>query len=161
MIFRQAQPHERQELFAEGYKVWSKNRTFEQYCADNGSEDAFGTRYVVEVDNQIVSSLILLIMGSIEDKKVYGIGSVLTPQPYSGKGYATELIRCCLKLLEDQGAYIFLYSDIQPAFYEKFGFRILPSILQTKEKSVCMVKCGDDDWTELVRRWANHVPKYF
>ena len=44
MIFREALPQEINFIFSEGYKEWSKNRTFEQYCTDNAKEDVYGTR---------------------------------------------------------------------------------------------------------------------
>ena len=56
MIFRQARPEETDMLFREGYKVWSRNRTYAQYCEENRKEDAYGTRYVLEVDGEVVSS---------------------------------------------------------------------------------------------------------
>ena len=48
MIFRQSKQEELDQLFRKGYKVWSRNRTFEQYSTDNSKEDAYGTRYVLE-----------------------------------------------------------------------------------------------------------------
>ena len=41
MIYRQALPQEINFIFSEGYKEWSKNRTFEQYCSDNAKEDVY------------------------------------------------------------------------------------------------------------------------
>jgi len=69
MIFRQALPQEISFIFSEGYKEWSKNRTFGQYCSDNAKEDVYGTRYVLDVDNEVVSSLIRLKLKDIVGKK--------------------------------------------------------------------------------------------
>ncbi len=160
MIFRQAKPEEILSLFEEGYKEWSKNRTFEQYCIDNGKEDNYGTRYVIEVDLQIVSSTIVLKLKEFNGRKVYGFGSVLTPKIYAGNGYATELLNNCIKLIQGD-AVIFLFSDINPAFYEKFGFRILPPQLQKKEKSVCMAYCTDGIWEEILASSIDKLPGYF
>lgn len=161
MIFRQAKPEERNLLFQEGYKEWSRNRTFEQYCIDNGKEDAYGTRYVIEKDGEIVSSAILLNLKDVNGKKAYGIGSVLTPKTHAGKGFATELMKSCMKAVYDEDTLIFLFSDINPAFYERFGFRILPSELQKSAKSTCMVYCKEDLWNELLAGSTDVLPDYF
>lgn len=39
MIFRKAKPEEAEEIYREGYNVWSKNRTFAQYTANNMKKD--------------------------------------------------------------------------------------------------------------------------
>lgn len=161
MIFRQAKSEEINSLFREGYEEWSKNRTFEQYCTDNGKEDAYGTRYIMDVNGKIVSSLILLKLRDINGKKAYGIGSVLTPKVYAGNGYATELLKNCIKQIPENDFFIFLYSDINPSFYEKFNFRILPAQLQKYEKSTCMAYCKDNIWNELLNSSAKVIPDYF
>jgi hypothetical protein len=86
MIIRQAKKEEFNRLFEDGYKFWSKNRTFEQYREDNRKEDDYGIRYVAEVDGNIVSSLIFLTLKNKKDIKIYGIGSVVTPLQYTGNG---------------------------------------------------------------------------
>lgn len=161
MIFRQALSQERDIIFSEGYKEWPKNRTFEQYCNDNAKEDAYGTRYVAEVNSEIASSLILLKLADILGKSVYGIGSVLTPKIHTGKGYATELIKNCIQRKDKEASYIFLFSDINPDFYKRFSFRVLPSEFQKYEKSVCMVYCSEDSWNALLNCPADTVPNYF
>ena len=60
MVLREAKKEKVSDLFQQGYKVWSKGRTWEKYCADNSKEDAYGTRYVLECEGEIASSLILL-----------------------------------------------------------------------------------------------------
>ena len=160
MLFRQAQAYEIPGLFKEGYKEWSKKRTFRQYCIDNGKEDAFGTRYVIEVQGEIVSSAILLKLADIGGRHAYGIGSVLTPRPHAGRGYATELLKRMIERAET-GSYIFLFSDINPGFYTRFGFRELPQELQKAGQSVCMVLCDDDAWRSLTEGKARAIPDYF
>jgi len=161
MIFRQAKQEEIDQLFREGYKVWSKNRTFEQYCSDNRKEDAYGTRYVIEDNGEIVSSLILLTLKSIDSKLVYGIGSVLTPIIYKYKGYATELLKNCIQQMHVDASLVFLYSEIDPAFYERFNFRVLPAYLQKDADSICMVLCDDDSWQVLINSGIELIPDHF
>ena len=161
MIFRQAQPGERELLFREGYKEWPKNRTYEQYCADNAKEDAYGTRFILEDNGEIISSLILLTLKDVAGRKAYGIGSVLTPKPHAGKGYATELLNTCLRREVPEGAFLFLFSDINPDFYKRLNFRVLPSPYQRYEKSPCMVYCTDNNWSALLNSPSESLPSYF
>jgi predicted N-acetyltransferase YhbS len=161
MVFRQARPNEMEELFREGYRVWSRNRTYEQYCTENRKEDAYGTRFVLEVDSEVVSSLILLKLKDCEGMTCRGIGSVVTPQRYCGKGYATALVRNCVAYAESGCGAIFLYSDIDPGFYERFGFTALPDHLQKKKGSVCMVRCKEDVWKRISGSTIDKIPAYF
>ncbi|MGB8455869.1 MAG: GNAT family N-acetyltransferase [Anaerocolumna sp.] len=161
MIIRQAKPGERGQLFKEAYKIWNKNRTFEQYCADNGKEDAYGTRYVLEHKGRIVSSLILLNLKELYGCKVYGFGSVLTSPAYTGNGYATKLLKYCIGEITDENKIFFLYSEINPEFYGKLDFRVLPPHLQKDKKAICMVLCGADMWKQLVDIPINLIPDYF
>ena len=161
MVFRQAREQEIDAILREGYKVWSRNRTFEQYCVDNRKEDAYGTRYVIDAGNEVVSSAILLNLADIRGKKVYGIGSVLTPKVHAGKGYATELLKNCIRQAGMNDSMIFLYSEINPDFYGRFGFKVLPPELQRDVNSVCMVKCSDDSWSILLAGSIGLIPGHF
>jgi hypothetical protein len=161
MTFRQSSPGEIDQLLREGYKVWSKNRTFEEYCTDNSKEDAYGIRYVIEDDGVVISSLILLNLKEINGKKVYGIGSVLTPSIYKYKGYATELLKSCINQINGKNALIFLHSEINPSFYERFHFRQLPLNLQKNAGSTCMVLCDDNIWNALLNSRTDLIPDYF
>ena len=161
MIFRQANQEEISLLFTQGYQEWSKNRTFEQYCIDNSKEDAIGTRYVIEKNGEIVCSTIVLRLEKINQKEVFGIGSVLTPKNHRGNNYATELLKNCMNLVDGDNKIIFLYSDINPSFYERLDFKALPTPLQRYEKSLCMVHCKEEVWYELLNYNIDLIPYYF
>lgn len=161
MIFREAKKEEIQLLFQEGYQEWSKNRTFEQYCLDNSKDDAIGTRYVIEKNGEIVSSLVLLRLKDTNEMEVCGLGSILTSKKHRGNGYSLELMKKCIALINSCNTIIFLYSDIKPLFYEKLGFRILSAKLQKYDKSVCMAYCNDDMWDKLISANVDVVPNYF
>lgn len=161
MLFRQAAKEEIPYLFQEGYKEWSKNRTFKQYCIDNNKDDEIGTRYVIEEDGQVVSSTVLLRLKSINGSPVYGLGSILTSKDHRGKGYGIALIKKCIDLASNDNSIIFLFSDINPSYYEKFGFRILPKGLQKCKKSICMAYCNDSVWNELIKVDVDRLPDYF
>ncbi|HEX3075400.1 MAG TPA: GNAT family N-acetyltransferase [Lachnospiraceae bacterium] len=161
MIFRKAMKNEIEGLFMEGYKVWSKNRSFEQYCIDNGKEDAYGTRYVIDENGEIVSSMILLNLKSILERKVYGIGSVITPKLHGHKGYASKLLTQSIEEHTEKESIIFLYSDVHPSFYEQFLFRALPDYLQKGKSGICMVRCEESIWSQLIKSPLDIIPDYF
>lgn len=148
-------------LFKQGYQEWSKNRSFEQYCIDNSKEDTIGTRYVLDKDGEIVCSAIVIRFKDLNNRAIYGIGSVLTPRNHRGKGYASKFLRECLNLINKKDNIIFLYSDINPSFYQKFNFKVLPASLQKHKKSICMVLCKDDVWNELLKCTFQTIPNYF
>ncbi len=161
MYFRPAEQEEFPDILRDGYAAWPKGRTFEQYCADNRKEDAYGTRYILEDSENIVSSLILLRLPAEEPVRRYGIGSVITPPDHRGKGYASILLENCLRLAEPETDIVLLYSDINPAFYGRIGFRALPEALQKKAGSVCMAYCGERLWQDLIAGPPESIPDYF
>lgn len=161
MNIREAKQDEIMHLMELGYKEWPKNRTFEQYCIDNLKEDAFGTRYVLELDGMIVSSIILLRQKTINSKTVHGIGSFISHPNHRGQGYGTVLIKHCIESVYKNGNIILLYSDINPAFYEKLNFRKLPSNLQKYNNTTFMAYCNDDVWNELLQSSVDIIPDYF
>ena len=161
MFFREAMKDEIIQLIKEGYQVWPKGRTYEQYYEDNAKEDAYGTRYVIDDGGHIVSSTIVLRLPNFKGYSAYGFGSVLTLKAYEGKGYATSLLQSCLRGMYDKDTVFFLYSEIAPAFYEKFGFRSLPSHLQKCADSTCMILCTDDIWDELQGISITAIPDHF
>jgi len=161
MIIREARPAEIRQILTEGHRCWHKERSFEQYSIDNRKEEEYGTRYVVEVNGQVASSLILLRFGQIRTCPVYGIGSVLTVPGFEKKGYASELIKAVLQQLDLKKALIFLYSEINPLFYEKLGFHILPDRLQKKATCSCMVICQEEALEFLIKAELKDIPDYF
>jgi N-acetylglutamate synthase-like GNAT family acetyltransferase len=161
MIFREAKAAEQEQLFREGYRVWSRGRTYEQYCAENSKEDKHGTRYVIEDNGEIVCSLIMLRLRAFAGQAACGIGSVVTHSGFEHRGYATALMEKCLAAANGQCAVVFLYSDIAPQFYERFGFKALPDRLQKKKGSTCMARCNDDIWNAIAAGSAADIPAYF
>lgn len=162
MIFRAVKKEELDYIFKLGYKVWSKNRTFEKYCLDNGKEDEFGTRYALEENGEIVTSIILLKFKPIEGISAYGIGSFVTPEKFRGKGYGQALLQKTIgTVYKENQSVIFLHSDLEPSFYEKYGFKVLPDKFQKYGKSVYMAYCSKEIWNKIIVLDANQLPKYF
>ncbi len=117
-------PSQRESLFLGRAKEWGVSLTPEQYVERNRRLYAhpFGnssiTTYGWKINGDWASSFDLLQV-SIGGKKGYLIASVLTHPEYRKKGYATQLLD---KVLPDIKDPIVLYSDIDPKFYERWGF---------------------------------------
>ncbi len=61
-----------------------------------------------------------------------GIGAVFTPPALRGRGYASAMLGALLDQERAAGRdFVFLFSDIHPAFYERLGFTTLPSRILT------------------------------
>ncbi len=55
--------------------------------------------------------------------RLAGIGEVLTPENLRGRGHAGRLLHLTLELLEQEGVDgAYLFSDIDPSLYARFGF---------------------------------------
>lgn len=89
----------------------------------------------------LISSLIVYNLG----KDRYGIGSIATPKALRKRGHASKIISDVLEQIEDKSpaAAIFLYSDIEPEFYERFNFARMPQLAQRYKTTTCMVR-GED-----------------
>jgi predicted N-acetyltransferase YhbS len=58
---------------------------------------------------------------------VLGIGAVFTPEPVRGRGHASRLIEALVNEAKADGASLaMLFSEIDPRFYERLGFRRVP-----------------------------------
>src|SRR5262249_3552849 len=91
-------------------------------------------RYVGLVDprGRLVSALLryslLLRQGASAPVRAVGIGAVFTRPSARGRGAASALLRAVMDEGRDLGyAAALLYSDIDPAFYERLGFVALPA----------------------------------
>lgn len=60
--------------------------------------------------------------------RAWGIGAIFTPPDERGRGHATRMIERVLAQADEEGdAPVLLFSDIGTSYYERFGFRSLPS----------------------------------
>jgi predicted acetyltransferase len=90
-----------------------------------------------------------------------GIGSVATPPDLRRNGYASHLIKEFLGMRQsDPVRAVFLFSEVEPEFYEKFGFVVLPAELQKYPKSLCMVR-SDPDYLGAIKSGIVQLPLYF
>jgi predicted N-acetyltransferase YhbS len=149
-LFRKAMPSEFDQIYLMGSDVWAEGSEADylQACR-NSSKYTRGTWYVLENElGEIISSLIIYNLSPEQ----FGIGSIATLKTLRKQGYATKLISEALRHINEvsQAATVFLYSDISPEFYERFGFIRLPLLAQRYKSTTCMAlgngieKCPSD-----------------
>jgi predicted N-acetyltransferase YhbS len=87
--------------------------------------------FVIEDAGTVVCSLgayPFQLFGPDGDRPARVFGAVFTPEAHRGQGHAARLLRWVCDYYAEQGTLDFmLYSDIDPAFYQKLGFQTLPS----------------------------------
>jgi predicted acetyltransferase len=155
---RRAHFEELDQIYNMGMDAWSDGASRDQYLKDclNSSKYKAGKWFVLSDSSNLLSSLIVYDFGS----KVFGIGSIATPREVRRRGYASTLIRLVISDIERNHAEaaIFLYSDIQPEFYEKFGFVRLCQKAQKYETTICMVRSCE---FERFEQDISSSPPYF
>lgn len=131
-------------VYMMGREVWGASETQEAYlqACSQSPKYARGVWFVLEKDGVAVSSLIVYRFAP----DVAGLGSIATRPEFRRQGLAAGLIDETLKMLDREGARrIYLYADIAPVYYERFGFSRLPSERQTHPGSVCMLRASSVD----------------
>ncbi|WP_373443687.1 GNAT family N-acetyltransferase (plasmid) [Lacticaseibacillus paracasei] len=116
---REALRAEFQQIYMMGYDTWGKDETKEAYLAECQGSTKYqrGTWWVLSDKRTLFSSLIVY---NLEDHCL-GIGSVATDPIYRHKGNASLLLKAFIATHSDDK--LLLFSDIDPAFYEKIGFK--------------------------------------
>ncbi|EQC43881.1 GNAT family N-acetyltransferase [Bacteriovorax sp. Seq25_V] len=143
MISRKAKEIEYQSIFLMGQDVWSDNMSETEYLETCFKSEKYkkGQWWILEDNGHIVSSLIVY---KFKDQS-FGIGSIATCPYERKKGYGSKLLTDVIGVYKISGHPIFLYSDIDAPFYERFGFMTLPEKYQKYRKSVCMCFGEYDD----------------
>jgi GNAT superfamily N-acetyltransferase len=118
-------------------EIWSGGLTFADYAAEFGAVSAsgFGRRRFrtlgLSLDGELVSSCKRYqreLRCGERTFRAAGIGAVFTPQSARGRGYATAFLGALLDSERAAGTdFVYLFSDIHPAFYERLGFVRLPA----------------------------------
>jgi len=160
MLIRLATSDDFDEIFIMGFDVWSDGQNENDYLDGCHASQKYkkGQWWVLSNDDGLlVSSLISYKL----NVRSWGIGSLATPITFRGKGYASELLKgVCEELIRTKSAKaIFLFSDINPEFYEKHGFVALPKKIQKFKNTTCMVKT--ENQTEIWLDDDFEVPTYF
>lgn len=155
MKIRFATSNDFESIFMMGFDVWSDGLSVEQYLKSCSESTKYkkGQFIVLEKNEELIASLIIYDFG----KNQYGIGSIAVPENLRNKGYGSKIIQETIFMLEakSQNISIFLYSDINYKFYEKFGFKPLLKSQQKYSSSTCMVKNIECD------KSFQDIPNYF
>jgi len=112
-------------IYTMGYDVWGDNQPEETYLKGCRASQKYkqGQWYYLEHNNTVVSSLIVYTDCFGLQTNFAGIGSIATRPDARRKGFASALLENRLKFLADGGIEgVFIFSDIDTAFYQKHGF---------------------------------------
>lgn len=154
---REAAENELDQIYMMGFDVWAEGLS-EDYLRECRKSPKYkrGTWFVLLEDDQLVSSLIVYSLGENQ----FGIGSIATPENFRNKGYASRIIKDVIQKIENKSpkAILFLYSDINPEFYEKFNFCKLPISTQRYETTICMIRGRNIEKYLSDKRF---IPEYF
>jgi len=131
------------------------------------------TRWALVDDDRLLATVKLYEFraqfGSCTVRAV-GIGAVFTLSAYRGRGVASELMTLVLdKLMSDGVDLAFLFSEIDPRFYLRFGFNAVPlddlslRVIEDSRRGApaTMVRAGDDrDLVEMVSMDAERMQPF-
>lgn len=125
---RQANHEDLEEIYLMGRDAWSEGASIESYLdgCRNSVKYRQGKWYVLSINGKLVASLITYQYCFDLPDGFHGVGSVATSIDARRCGYASILVRAVSSELEDAGsAGIFLFSDIDPVFYQALGFEVI------------------------------------
>ncbi|MBX3411189.1 MAG: GNAT family N-acetyltransferase [Pirellulales bacterium] len=148
---RQANEAERAAIFAKVHEFWGGTLTVEAYVERclKAAAPRRATWYLGRVGDEIVTSLgahptIFSVDGELASG--FSIASVHTRPRDRGRGYAPRLIEYVERVERERGARLsVLYSDIDPAYYARLGYRRAPAF-------------GGDTATDTAARGAVQAP---
>lgn len=150
-------------IYLMGYDIWSEGRSIEDYlttCRINPEYQQGSWLQLVNDDGIPTASLIVYELPAIGRYKVTGFGCIATAPAHRRQGHAALLIDLVLRQRCGDNA-VFLFSDIDPSYYEKFGFFALPPDFQQYPKSVCMVKLQNGATLDDLLLHHGQLPAYF
>ncbi|MBP0603806.1 GNAT family N-acetyltransferase [Aeromonas sanarellii] len=130
MQTRKASPDELNAIFWMGFDAWGEGLSPTEYLASCHASQKYRSSvwYVLIVDNQPVSSLIVYRDRFGLGQGCFGIGSLATTPAMRGQGFGTHLLRGVTGMLLDSPDAVatFLHADIDHHFYERLGYRRIP-----------------------------------
>ena len=141
MIVRKAATGDLRTCYMMGFDAWGQNCSKDQYLDECQSSSKYrkGEWWVLVVDEEVVSSLIVY-KGEFElPHGCYGMGSVATLPSRRRYGYASYLVKAISRTLAELHARgIYLFSDIGESFYAELGFMPI-RVKQPYSDCICMV----------------------
>lgn len=148
---RKARAADMEQIYLMGKDAWGQNETLEQYLTECRTSVKYekGTWYVLESPEGLLSSCIIYKL----NPNTLGIGSVATGMAYRNAGNAKLMLRQILALYK--GRLFYLFSDIDPAFYQSIGFSRAPKRFQAYKETCLMYYPQNSDLTKQL------IPQYF
>lgn len=127
------------ECFKNVHEVWPHASSLEEHLRLrlDSAQHKRADWFVGTADEKVVTSLgryPLEIKLDDNSYKAIGIGAVHTPLAFRKKGYANILLEQVLAQSKKEGYKLaLLFSDIDPEYYGRLGFKLLPSVDFTLE----------------------------
>lgn len=164
MPIRTASASELDAVYRMGFDVWGEGLTLDAYLAGCRASPKYaaGTWWVsTGADGVPLSSLLAHEIALPSGPAAVGLGSIATPPEQRGRGHASRLIAEVIRRREESGAEVFfLFSDIDPAFYERFGFQALGPCPK-KPDSILMARASRERLEGLLSDPRFVAPDYF
>lgn len=165
MTIRVAAASEFDSIYRMGYDAWGDGQTLGDYltACRSSPKYAAGTWWVhLQADGHLVSSLLTHEIPLPSGAPAIGLGSIATAPEERGKGHASHLIHEVLSRHErDAGTKIFfLFADIAPKFYERFGFTALKP-QPSRPASMLMARARMLMLDDLLTNPGFNAPDYF
>ncbi len=128
-----ANPDEIKQAFAQVHCIWPHDQDPSLHLQKRlaSVQHQRATWFVIEDAGEVVCSLgayPFQLFGPDTVRNARAFGAVFTPEQQRGRGHAARLIRWVCDHYAAEGTLDFiLYSDIEPAYYQKLGFQTLPT----------------------------------
>jgi predicted N-acetyltransferase YhbS len=148
------------QILNESFAIWAEGLSAHDYGRfwDAQRRTPWGSAHLdrvalVEGDSVTASAKRYDLGARLEGRirRVLGIGAVFTSPSRRGRGDATRLLSAMLETAEAEGyEYAMLFSEIDPAFYERFEFVPVPLmesrlvVERRRGAPAMLVRAGDD-----------------
>lgn len=164
-IVRKPKQFELENIFLMGVDVWGEGISQKEYLTDceNSVHYKIGTWYVLEKENKILSSLTTYQLPRLGNFTALGIASIATNPIFRKKGYAKILVESVIaSFKEEYNVKIFiLFSDINPEYYGKLGFKELSNEIQPYKDTTCMAHCPKEIFKLVEKEFNKSGIRYF
>ncbi len=136
---RVVMPEDEATVLPFGHDAWGAGRSLEDFVASYATsrDHLRGTRYVLES----LEGVAFAGLNTLRFRRgLVGIASVATAAARRRQGHATHLLSGVLALLREQDAStrFLLFSEVDPAVYERVGFARVPDANQHHLPSLAM-----------------------
>jgi GNAT superfamily N-acetyltransferase len=127
-----------------GYDAWGEGRSPQEFIRsyEQSPNHLRGQRFGMrDTSGELVAGLNILRFS----RRITGIASVVTKKDRRNQGFASLLLAAVMAVLEDQEgrSRFILFSETQPAFYQRLGFIPLGPEVQKFLPSVAMMRSPD------------------